>query len=239
VRVAVVSDIHGNRAAFEAVLKDLRQTSPDLILHGGDLAHGGAGPADIVDRIRDLGWQGVAGNVDEMLYRPESLTEFANRSPHLKSLFTSIEEMAAFTREALGEERIVWLSGLPRVRIQDPMALVHASPESTWLSPAQTASDAELEAAYGPLNRQIAIYGHIHFPFIRRVSKMLVANSGSVGLPYDGDRRAAYVLLDESTPAIRRVEYDVESEIKALSGCGMPHSGWIAKMLESASPQMP
>ena len=67
-RIAIVSDIHGNRTAFEAVLGDLRQTSPDLILHGGDLADGGASPVEIVDRIRDLGWQGVVGNTDEMLF---------------------------------------------------------------------------------------------------------------------------------------------------------------------------
>jgi 3',5'-cyclic AMP phosphodiesterase CpdA len=75
-RVAILSDIDGNRTAFEAVLADLRQTSPDLILHGGDLADTGASPAEIVDRIRDLGWQGVVGNTDKMLFRPESLEEF-------------------------------------------------------------------------------------------------------------------------------------------------------------------
>src|ERR1700722_9733638 len=112
---AIISDIHGNLTAFEAVLADLRRTSPDLILHGGDLAHGGANPADIVDRIRDLGWQGVMGNVDEMLFNPGSLTEFASQSPHLKSLFAAIEEMAAATCDALGAERLAWLSGLPRM----------------------------------------------------------------------------------------------------------------------------
>ena len=54
---------------------------------------------------------------------------------------------------------------------------------------------------------------------------MIVANTGSVSLSYDGDRRASYLLLDESKPAIRRVEYDVDTELKALSGCGLPHSG--------------
>lgn len=61
-RIAIVSDIHGNLTALEAVLADLRQTSPDLILHGGDLADSGSSPVEIVDRIRDLGWQGVVGN---------------------------------------------------------------------------------------------------------------------------------------------------------------------------------
>src|SRR5580658_3234798 len=171
-RIAVVSDIHGNLTAFEAVLADLRQTSPDLILHGGDLADAGSSPAEIVDRIRDLGWQGVVGNTDEMLFMPESLTEFAKQSPQMQPLLATIEEMAAATREALGDERMAWLRGLPRVQIHGPMALVHASPASTWRAPAPEASDAELESVYSPLGRPIAVYGHIHRSYIRAVSGM-------------------------------------------------------------------
>src|SRR5437016_1723790 len=102
-RIAIVSDIHGNRTAFEAVLADLRQASPDLILHGGDIADGGASPVEIVDRIRDLGWQGVIGNTDEMLATPESLEEVASHSTAPPSLWAAIREMAAATRAALGE----------------------------------------------------------------------------------------------------------------------------------------
>src|SRR5438552_15751837 len=97
-RIAIVSDIHGNLTAFEAVLADLQQAAPDLILHGGDLADGGASPAEIVDRIRDLGWPGVLGNTDEMLARPESLREFAKQSRKLQPLSAASEEMAAATR---------------------------------------------------------------------------------------------------------------------------------------------
>src|SRR5271169_2199702 len=97
-RIAIVSDIHGNRTALEAVLADLRETSPDLILHGGDLADGGSSPVEIVDRIRDLGWQGVVGNTDEMLSTPESLEEFAAQSPTLQPLWIALREMAAATR---------------------------------------------------------------------------------------------------------------------------------------------
>jgi hypothetical protein len=60
-----------------------------------------------------------------------------------------------------------------------------------------------------------------------------------VSLSYDGDPRAAYLLLDDYKPAIRRVEFDLDRELKALAGCGLPHSDWVAKMLESARPQMP
>jgi predicted phosphodiesterase len=238
-RIAIVSDIHGNRAAFEAVLADLQQTSPDLILHGGDLADGGASPAEIVDRIRDLGWQGVLGNTDEMHSRPESLEEFASQSSAPPTLWDVVREMAVATREALGEERLAWLCNLPRIQRHGAMTLVHASPQSTWRSPAQNASDADLESVYSPLGRPIAIYGHIHHPFIRGVSGMTVVNAGSVSLSYDGDRRAAYLLLDDSKPTIRRVEYDLERELKALAACRLPHSDWIARTLESACPQMP
>jgi diadenosine tetraphosphatase ApaH/serine/threonine PP2A family protein phosphatase len=67
----------------------------------------------------------------------------------------------------------------------------------------------------------------------------ILANTGSVGLSYDGDRRAAYLLLDDVRPSIRRVEYDVDREIQALSTCGIPHSDWVARMLDSASPLLP
>jgi len=68
---------------------------------------------------------------------------------------------------------------------------------------------------------------------------MIVANTGSVSLSYDGDRRAAYLLLDGSTPEIRRVEYDVDRELKILGDCHIPHADWIAKMLASGTFQMP
>jgi 3',5'-cyclic AMP phosphodiesterase CpdA len=63
-RIAVVSDIHGNLTAFNAVLHDLKIAAPDLILHGGDLAHGGSSPAEVVDLVRTFGWPGVMGNAD-------------------------------------------------------------------------------------------------------------------------------------------------------------------------------
>jgi hypothetical protein len=173
-----------------------------------------------------------------MLFRPESLTEFASRLPQLQSMWDAITEMAAADREALGEERLAWLSSLPRVQIHGSMALVHASPDDLWRAPAPEASDAELESVYSPLGQPIAIYAHIHRSYIRNASELTVANTGSVSLSYDGDRRAAYLLLDGPNPSIRRVEYDVERELRALAACGLPHSDWVAKILESASPQM-
>jgi predicted phosphodiesterase len=239
-RIAIVSDIHGNRTAFEAVLADLRYNSPDLILHGGDLADTGSGPVEIVDQIRSLGWQGVAGNTDQMLAMPETFEVFAGQSPNLESLWTALREMAVAAREALGEERLTWLRSLPLTQFHAPVALVHASPENPWRAPEAEAGDNELQYVYGPpLNQQVAVYGHIHRPFVRELAQITVANTGSVGLPHDRDCRASYLLIDHDRPKIRRVEYDVDQECRALSASGLPHADWVARILKSASPQMP
>ena len=238
-RIAVVSDIHGNLTAFEAVLADLRETSPDLILHGGDLADGGAASTEIIDQIRDLGWPGVVGNTDEMLFRPASLAEFAGKSTVMKQIFGIVEESAAWRRDALGQERLAWMRGLPSELIHPPLALVHASRESCWVSPANNADDSELESAYSPLGQPVVAYGHVHVPFIRAIGAATVVNSGSVGLPYDGDPRASYALLDGVRPVIRRVSYDVEREIALLRDRGVPHADWYEKMLQTAAPAMP
>lgn len=72
------------------MLADIRRRSPDLVLHGGDLADGGSSPIEIVDRIRDLGWPGVMGNTDEMLVYPDSLEDFASQSPAPSDLWTAV-----------------------------------------------------------------------------------------------------------------------------------------------------
>jgi predicted phosphodiesterase len=238
-RTAIVSDIHGNLTAFRAVLDDLRETAPDLILHGGDLADGGPGPVEIVDTIRDLGWPGVVGNTDELLFRPESLTEFAGPIPAMQALVPPIEEMAAWTRNALGAERLAWLRALPPVRRQEGIALVHAAPGNCWRSIPPEASDEQMIGAFQPLDSPLVVYGHIHRPFVRALDALTVANSGSAGQPHDGDTRASYLLIDDGVPAIRRVPYDLDRALKALAACGLPHAGWIAKILAAARPQMP
>jgi putative phosphoesterase len=223
-RIAVVSDIHGNLTAFEAVLADLQQVSPDLILHGGDLADSGSSPVEIIDRIRDLGWQGVMGNTDEMLVRPASLEEFASQSSAPATLWTAIREIAAATRSTLKEERLAWLRKQPQTHIHAPLALVHASLESCWRAPTSEATNAELKSIYGSLGQSIIVFGHTHRPSIRNLdqSGSLLINTGSVGMSYDGDPRATYLLLEEGIPSIRRVKYDIQRELNLLESCGLP-----------------
>jgi putative phosphoesterase len=230
-RVAIISDIHGNRRAFQAVIADLRQVAPDLVLHGGDLAHGGAHPADIIDQVRSLGWPGVRGNTDEMLWSPESLTEFAARQPKLRPLLARIQEMIPSTLASIGEERLRWLEGLPTLHSQEGFSVVHASPNDCWQAPMAGASDEELRSTYMSLRVAIVVYGHIHRPYIRRLQDIIIANTGSVSQSYDGDRRASYLVMDGETITIRRVEYDVENEAKELLRSGLPHADWLSRIL--------
>src|SRR5437867_5140114 len=104
-RIAIVSDIHGNRRAFQAVLDDLHQIAPDLTLHGGDLALGGTCPADIIDQVRTLGWRGVRGNTDEVFWFQEPLTQMAAAHPKLAPLVAALQAIIPATRASIGEER--------------------------------------------------------------------------------------------------------------------------------------
>ena len=239
-RIAVVTDIHGNWTALEAVLADLAEMSPDLILHGGDLVDGGSSPVAVADCVRDLEWLGVLGNGDEMLARPESLDEFASGIESARVVMGGGSGDGGGHRAALGDERIKWLGAMPRLLERSPIGLVHASPESVWRAPGRRRAIASWQSVYGSVGQPVVVYGHLHRPFVRRLAgSMIVVNAGSVGLPYDGDPRASYVLLDEREVSIRRVEYEVESEIRAMEDCGMPHADWVAKMIRTGSAGMP
>ncbi|HEX3355149.1 MAG TPA: metallophosphoesterase family protein [Terriglobales bacterium] len=230
-RIAIVSDIHGNRRAFQAVLADLRQAAPDLIVHGGDLAAGAAYPAEIVDHIRSLGWPGVRGNTDEMLCSPETLSQYAATQPSLARILAMVEETIPPTVASLGEERLRWLAQLPLQYSHESFTLVHASPGDLWRAPVANATDDELHRIYASLAAPVAVYGHIHCPFIRRLSNMAVVNTGSVSQSYDGDRRASYLVIDGDNLSIRRVDYDVESEAADLLRSGLPHAAWMSRIL--------
>lgn len=229
-RLAILSDIHGNLTALEAVIADLKSTSPDFVLQGGDLVVGGPRPAEIVDRVRELGWAGVLGNTDEVLWAPELFEQQVKRAPKLRELLRILFHDFAATRELLGDERLRWLQALPPIWQNQAVSLVHASPGDLWKAPMPDWEDQQLVNNYRNLGSKVVVYGHIHRPYVRRLAQFVLANSGSVGTPYDGDPRASYLLVDDSDVSVRRVEYDVETEIKYLLSSGYPHAAWLAEI---------
>jgi putative phosphoesterase len=233
-RIAVVSDIHANWTALQAVIDDLAACAPDAVINGGDLVGNGSRPADVIDLVASLGWRGVFGNTDEALWNPLPLRGLAQRMPALKTTLDAVSDDVAWTRTAVGEARIESLKLLPMQVSDAGITVLHASATSAWTSPQTAASDDELRAAYGTLGSRVVVYGHIHTPFVRVLDGLTVANSGSVGMPHDGDHRASYLLIDNGEPRIRRVEYDVEAEVRELESRRHPHAAWISAILRTA-----
>lgn len=213
-RIAIVTDVHGNLTALEAVLADLDGVRPDLVVHGGDLALGGPQPAQVVDRIRELGWPGVLGNTDVVLEGDHAIPEQGR---------AFIGPPAARTRELLGPERVAWLTGQPLEWRGEGVALVHAVPGDCWAVVPHDAPDEVLRETYGPLGVPTAVYAHIHHAYVRALDGLTVANSGSVSLSLDGDVRAAYLVVEDGRAEHRRVPYDVERVVADLVAIDYPN----------------
>lgn len=229
-RVAIVSDIHGNLAALEAVIADLRKQAPDLVLQGGDLPYGGCHAAEVMDRVAELGWPGVVGNTDEVLWDSTGLRQMQAAAPKLGPLLRIIEECAAVTRRLIGDSRLERLKKMPSELRHDGLVVLHARPGDLWKSPLDNADDETFERVYGALQAKTVVYGHIHRPFVRKLPGFTVCNSGSVGMPYDGDARASYLLLDGVDATIRRVDYDVKAEVEHLLASDYPFKEWLAEV---------
>jgi putative phosphoesterase len=233
VRIAIVSDIHGNLTALDAVIADLKRVGADSVIHGGDLVGGGSSPAEVIDRVRDLGWPGVYGNADEMLWVPSRVTETL-QAPHMQRVRDLLLTYTIpATLEAIGHERLAWLRSLPLRWTMDDLAVVHAAPDDAWRSPFANASDDDLERTYGALGSRSVVYGHIHQPYVRRLPSRTVANSGSVSLSFDGDPRAAYVLVEDDRIEIRRVSYEIEDEVRKLGKSRDPFASSTAATLRT------
>jgi len=216
-KLAILSDVHGNLVALEAVVADLEQVRPDLVVHGGDLAFRGPRPAECVDRIRELGWPGVIGNMDWAL-------ETRARQPNV-----------GWAAERVGPERNAWLQTLPMEwRHENEVALVHAVPGDLWQAVPPETDDGELRAIYGPLGARVAVYCHVHRPYVRPIGDLTVANTGSVGMPFDGDPRASYLLVEDGKAETRRVGYDVERAAAEVLATDLPGAAAVAQIYRTA-----
>jgi len=237
-RIAVLSDIHGNLTAFEAVLQDVRGLAPDVAVIGGDLVGTGSSPAEVVDKIRELGWPTILGNADEMLWNRAKVDAYFS-APALRKWHTVVNQGIEAITKALGRDRINWLASVPFEYVDHGIAVVHGTRNDCWRAPGPTASDEDLISAYGSFGTSCVIYGHIHHAYVRKVRNLTVVNSGSVGLPYDGDPRAAYAVVEDGRATIRRVAYDTEREVAALRRMNWPDAEWVAEVLRRGAPLPP
>jgi predicted phosphodiesterase len=209
-------DVHGNLPALEAVLADAGD--PDGYVLGGDYALFGGWPAETVARLRELSpavW--IRGNCERLVAEPQY------DDPEVEAV-----------RDALGDALVAELAELPETAQEGDTLICHASPrdDSHSFLPEPDGDDAELLA--GITVRRV-LFGHTHVAFRRVADGIELVNPGSVGLPLDGDTRAAYAVIgDDGGIEHRRVEYDHRASAAKVRAFGGEWVERIARRIERA-----
>ncbi|MCE4602891.1 MAG: metallophosphatase family protein [Desulfurococcales archaeon] len=244
-RTLVISDIHGNLPALEAVLDAARGWDEIIVL--GDLVDYGPWPGEVIDALRSLGAVIVRGNHDHAVaYGVDCRCGEDTR--WLSTWFRSNVTFRLLDKASRG-----FLRGLP-TRLERDMGglrtvMVHAAPSNPlyaylypWLGDGEVCNmlkpSLRLSRNATGCPRGLYLVGHTHYQFYRTVQGAFVANPGSVGQPRDGDPRAGYLLIDKDTGGIElgRVRYDVDRVLRGLGELGVPepYMGALRYMLLNA-----
>lgn len=233
-RIAVISDIHGNQLALEAVLRDLEsQPRYDQLIIAGDLCLNGPRPQEVLQMVQELHCPVIQGNVDM-----ETVTQVPEKGEKKRSTI-------GWTREQIGRDGIAYLAALPfSYRVNNPagrdLLIVHANPLNLEDALFPNAEDETLERLLGGLDERVGAlaFGHLHIAYIRRWRELLLVDVASCGAPRDEDLRAAYGILtwqDGRWEAeIRRVPYDVQAVVKHIKNSSMPNAEKRIKVLLEA-----
>ena len=216
-RVAVLSDVHGNAPALEAVLAEVELAESDLIVFGGDLTWGPL-PEETFELVRGLGARFVRGNADRAVLENVSETEReqwmqAHHTDEMRELLASFEEQV-----------VVEVDGLGAVR------LCHGSPrtDEECVTP-ETPEERVREFSAG-VAEHVIVTAHVHIQFDREVAGIRSVNAGSVGLPYEGRPGAYWALLGPDVE-LRRTEYDVDETVERYRRSGQPGVEQIVEMM--------
>ncbi len=228
-RFAILSDIHGNLEALEAVLADARAQHCTHYVCLGDIVGYNANPSECVQRIQELECPVVKGNHDEQASSNFSTEDFNELA----------EEAIGWTREHLSREEKEWLADLRLTRQVRDFTIVHATLDTPhqW---GYVFSDLDAIASFTYQHTSLCFFGHTHWPTafvrddtVRRITtdqimmvpgKKYFINTGSVGQPRDRDWRAAYRILhtDHHVVEQRRIEYDLATTQRKIRAAGLP-----------------
>lgn len=206
--VGVISDIHGNEVALNAVLADM--PAVDALVCAGDVVGYNPWPSECVDEMRRRSVPTVMGNHDRAVASGAAF--------RFNSMAAAGVEHA---REELTDEQLAWLDALPdeRTEFDARMKLVHGHPDDP---DRYTYPDEFSPRLLG--EEDVLVLGHTHVQHAERYGDGIVLNPGSVGQPRDGDPRAAYAVvdLDGLDVSLHRVEYDIDTVQEAVRAAGLP-----------------
>lgn len=231
-RIAVLSDVHGNVAALEAVMEDVARQAPDEVLVGGDLVGRGPEGSEVVRRIAATGWRTIRGNHEEYLL------SFRRGEVPDDWLHAAEWSAARWMAAELGSEEAGWIDALPfslTSELSPDLRLVHGTPRSTREGIGPWLTDEGLAAHLAEVEESLLVCAHTHRPLHRRLDGGLVVNVGSVGLPFNRDRRAQYALFEPTEDGwrveLRQVEYDLERTFEVYERTGFLAQGGVTARL--------
>jgi predicted phosphodiesterase len=228
-RLAVLSDVHGNLAALEAVRKAIKREKPDAVIVAGDHVMNGPDPAGVVDALRDMETSGatiVQGNTDVAVADFDYSAAFPWFTDGIPDTYVAAAEWA---HDALGDERVAWLRRLPserRLMLDDTMVLAcHASPGSQTQGFDTQLDPSVMLERISRTDARLICCGHTHLPEVRDLGWKMIVNDGSAGYVFDGDPTASWALVeidgDEIRTEIRRSEFDTMAVANAISARGL------------------
>jgi putative phosphoesterase len=229
-RIALLSDVHGNAVALEAVRKAIKREKPDVVLVGGDLVMNGPEPGATLDGIRAMEGEGaivVQGNTDIAVADADYTAAFPWLQEGVPEATRAVAEWA---HDALDDEQLGWLRRLPaerRIWIGDTLVLLtHASPGSQTQGFDRDLDSSTILERLSKTDARVIGCGHTHIPEVREFGWKVVVNDGSAGWVFDGDPTATWALVtvegEEVTAEIRRTEFDVLATANAISARGLP-----------------
>ena len=196
----MLSDVHGNVTALEAVRKAIKKEKPDVVLIAGDLVMNGAEPGATVDAIRDMERDGaivVQGNTDIAV----ADADYAAAFPWMleSGVSETVRAAAEWAHDALDDEQLGWLRRLPaerRIRIGDDLILVtHASPGSQTQGFDKGLDPSIVYERISRTDARVICCGHTHIPDVQEFGWKVVVNDGSAGYAFDGDPTASWALV--------------------------------------------
>jgi predicted phosphodiesterase len=231
-RIGVLSDIHANLEALDAVLEHLDRDAPDLLVCLGDFVGYGPDPNACIERIRPRLAAAVLGNHDAAAVGLRPIDDFNLMA----------QQAIAWTQGVLSDGSRAYLAALPEREVREGLLLVHGSPRQPVEEYVLDSRRARASFVSGDF--RMAVVGHTHqpaifeevsnrvstkgllpgVPFALKPTHRYIVNVGSVGQPRDGDPRAAWVLVDTEAPAatLHRVAYPIHATQAKMEAAGLP-----------------